>query len=108
MRDEQRDADRDEEREHKRERRHEHGAEQQRTHIPPEARGLATGEVLDDRAVRLLVAADERPCTEQQEQGDRGEGDEDEDAACIGDAAEHAVRLLPVDRLRQRRRSGRC
>lgn len=106
MRDEQRDAYRDEERDDERERRHEHGAEQQRADVAPEARRLAAGETRDDVAVRPLVSADERPCAEQQEQRDCGEHDEDEYAACVGDAAEDAVGFLAADRFRQRRVCG--
>ena len=47
----------------------------------------------------LLIAADQRPCAEQQEQRDGGEHYEDQDAAGVGHALEHLIRVFAAHRL---------
>ena len=99
MRDEQCDADRHEEGNQQCQGGDQYGTEQQRSDVAPEAGSLAAGEVADGRAVGLLVTADQRPRAEQQEQRDRGEHDEDQDAAGVGHALEHLIRVLAAHRL---------
>ena len=102
MRDEQRDADGDEEGNNQSQHRDQHRAEQQRQHIAPKIVGLTAGEAGHGLAVGNLIAANQRPGTEEQEQEHSGKNNQNQDAAGVCHTAEHLIGGFAADWLHSR------
>ena len=102
MRNEQRNADGHEEGNQQCQQRHEHSTEQQREHVAPEAAGLAAGKAGHGLAVGGLIATDEWPGAEEQEQEHSGKYNQDQDAAGVCHTAKHLVGGLATNWLHSR------